>query len=73
MTVLEWLNGLPAYRGRVSTFGAWDVLPFIVNAKRSGLPAGDGFPPVPDPQTDRERAINDLADDLPPHLGGRAA
>jgi len=66
VTVLEWLNGLPAYRGRVSTFGAWDVLPFIVNAKRSGLPSGDGFPPVPAPQTDRERAINDLAGDLPP-------
>ena len=66
VTVLEWLNGLPGYRGRVSTFGAWDLLPYIVNAKRSGLPAGDGYPPVPDPQTDRERAINDLADDLPP-------
>jgi hypothetical protein len=66
VTVLEWLNSLPAYRGRVATFGAWDVLPYIVNTARSGLPAGDGYPPVPDPQTDRERAINDMADDLPP-------
>jgi hypothetical protein len=66
VTVLEWLNGLPRYRGRVATFGAWDVLPFIVNAKRSGLPAGDGYPPVPEARTDRERAINDLTEDLPP-------
>jgi hypothetical protein len=66
VTVLEWLNGLPAYHGRVAAFGAWDALPYIVNARRSGLPAGDGFPPVPDPKTDRERAINDMADDLPP-------
>jgi hypothetical protein len=66
VTVLEWLNGLPGYRGRVAAFGAWDVLPYIVNTKRSGLPAGDGYPPVPDPKTDRERAINDMADDLPP-------
>ena len=66
VTVLEWLNGLPKYRGRVAAFGAWDVLPYIVNTKRSGLPAGDGYPPVPDPKTDRERAINDVADDLPP-------
>jgi hypothetical protein len=43
VTVLEWLNGLPA---------------------------GDGFPPVPDPKTDRERAINDMADDLPPIWAG---
>ena len=66
VTVLEWLNGLPGYRGRVAAFGAWDLLPYIVNSTRSGLPAGDGYPPVPDPQTDRERAINDLSDDLPP-------
>ena len=66
VTVLEWLNGRPGYRGRVATFGAWDLLPYIVNAKRSGLPAGDGYPPMPDPQTDRDRAINAMADDLPP-------
>lgn len=66
VTVLEWLNGLPAYRGRVAAFGAWDVLPFIVNAGRSRLPVGSGYPPVPDPRTDRERAINDMAGDLPP-------
>jgi hypothetical protein len=66
VTVLEWLNGLAGYRGRVATFGAWDLLPYIVNAQRSGLPAGDGYPPVPDPQTDRDRAINALAEDLPP-------
>jgi len=66
VTVLEWLNGLPRYRGRVATFGAWDRLPYIVNVTRSRLPAGDGYPPVPDPRTDRERAINDLTDDLPP-------
>jgi hypothetical protein len=65
VTVLEWLNGLPGYRGRVAAFGAWDVLPFIVNRSRSRLPVGDGYPPVPVPRTDRERAINDLAEDLP--------
>jgi hypothetical protein len=70
VTVLEWLNGLPAYRGRVSAFGAWDVLPFIVNEARSRLPVGAGYPPVPAPKTDRERAINDLADDLPPIWDG---
>ena len=70
VTVLEWLNTRPGYRGRVAAFGAWDVLPYIVNKGRSGLPVGDGFPPVPDPQTDRERAINAMADDLPPLWDG---
>src|SRR4051812_172390 len=66
VTVLEWLNGRPAFRGRVAAFGAWDVLPFIVNSTRSGIPVGTGFTPVPAPRTERERAINELAADLPP-------
>jgi hypothetical protein len=59
VTVLEWLNGLPAYRGRVAAFGAWDVLPSILNDGRSHLPVGSGFTPVPSPRNDRERAINE--------------
>jgi hypothetical protein len=66
VSVLEWLNGRPGFQGRVEAFGAWDVLPFILNSVRSGLPIGDGYPPVPKPGSDRERAINDLAHDLPP-------
>lgn len=70
LTVLEWLNGRPEFRGRVAAFGAWDVLAFIVNVGRSRLPVGDGDRPVPDPRSDRERAINDLAADLPPYWAG---
>jgi len=66
LTVLEWLQQRPGFNGRVAAFGAWDLLPYILNVQRSGLPAGDGFPPVPSPRTDRERTINDLAADLPP-------
>ena len=65
VTVLEWLNGRPGFAGRVSGFGSWDVLPFILNTERSRLPVGSGFAPVPDPKTERERAINELARDLP--------
>jgi len=65
VTVLEWLNGRPAFKGRVAAFGSWDVLPFIVNARRSGIPVGSGFTPVPSPNTERERSINELATDLP--------
>ena len=72
VTVLEWLNGAAGFAGRVAAFGAWDVLPSILNVERSKLPAGDGYPPVPKPATDRERAINDMADDLPPMWDGRA-
>jgi len=70
VTVLEWLNGRPGFQGRVAAFGTWDVLPFILNVVRSRLPVGDAAQPVPLPKTDRERAINDLAADLPPYWPG---
>jgi len=69
VTVLEWLNGRPGFRGRVAAFGAWDVLPSILNVDRSHIPVGAAFTPVPSPKTDRERAINQLAADLPPYWG----
>jgi hypothetical protein len=68
VTVLEWLNTRPGFQGRVAAFGSWDVLPFIVNTERSKIPVGSGFKPVPAPQTERERAINELATDLPTHF-----
>jgi hypothetical protein len=65
VTVLEWLNRQPAFAGRVAAFGSWDVLPSILNVDRSGIPAGSSFAPVPSPSSDREREINELANDLP--------
>jgi hypothetical protein len=67
ITVFEWLNTRPGFKGRVAAFGSWDVLPFILNDARSHIPVGSGFTPVPHPKTDRERAINELASDLPPY------
>ena len=45
-TVLEWLGGLPAFRGRVVGVGSWDALPYIVNTKRSGLVVNAGIVPL---------------------------
>jgi hypothetical protein len=36
-TILEVLNALPAFRGKVAAFGSWDVFPYIINAERSGV------------------------------------
>ena len=77
VTVLEWLNKRPGFAGRVAAFGSWDVLPSILNVERSGIPVGTGWQPVPRPETDRDRAVNQLAADMPlmgpavPKLGVR--
>jgi hypothetical protein len=41
--VFEWLNTLPAYRGKVAAAINWDVLPWILNGPRSGIPIWSGF------------------------------
>jgi hypothetical protein len=67
VTVLEWLHRRPGFEGRVAAFGSWDVLPSILNVERSRIPVGSGWTIVPNATTERERAINDLAGDLPRH------
>jgi len=41
-TVFEWLQATPATKDRVAAFGAWDVFPYIFNAKRAGFPVDGG-------------------------------
>jgi phosphopentomutase/2,3-bisphosphoglycerate-independent phosphoglycerate mutase family metalloenzyme len=35
--VLEFINNQKGYKGKVAAFTTWDVFPFILNAKRSGI------------------------------------
>lgn len=43
ITLLEHLNNLPEYKGKVMAFGSWDVFPYIINKERSGIPVNAGF------------------------------
>ena len=38
VTVLEFLNQQPRFRGRVAAFGAWEAFNRILNEERSGIP-----------------------------------
>jgi hypothetical protein len=69
VTVLEWLNRRAGFEGRVAAFASWELLPWIVNAQRSGIHANGDGPPVSQPATDRDRLLNDFAADLPPYWG----
>jgi Type I phosphodiesterase / nucleotide pyrophosphatase len=44
--ILEQLNQRPAYKGRVVAFSSWDVFPFIMNEKESGIPVYSGYEPT---------------------------
>lgn len=69
LSVFEWLDHRPEFRGRVAAYGSWDVLPFILNTARSGLPANGNGPPIVHPRTEAERTMNALAADIPPYWG----
>ena len=46
VTVLEWLNQKEEYKGRVAAFCSWDVFPYIINDKRSGVYVNAGWQPL---------------------------
>lgn len=61
VTVLEWLNQKPAFRGRIAAFCAWDVFPYILNRERSGLHVRAGWEPmVVGNPTARQALLNEL-------------
>lgn len=61
ITVFEWLNAKPAYRGRVAVLATWGAFRDIFNAGRSGIDVRAGWtPPFPAPRGDRQSLINDL-------------
>lgn len=43
VSVLEWLNRKPEYQGKVAAVGSWDLFPYILNVKRSGLSVNAGW------------------------------
>lgn len=62
--LLEYLNTLPAYKGKVAAFGAWDAFDRILNEKRSGIPVYSAFDHVTDIEnTARGKAINQMRTD----------
>ncbi len=67
VTVLEWLNKRPGFSGKVAAFASWELLPWILNQPRSGVPSNGDGPPIRQPKTDRDRLLNEISADLPPY------
>lgn len=43
VNLLEYLNQLPVYAGKVAAFTSWNLFPFILNAERSKLYINSGY------------------------------
>lgn len=57
VSVFEWLNQKPAFAGKVAAFGAWDVVPYIVNRERCGFYVNGGYEPVTVGKISPEQAL----------------
>src|SRR5450631_577724 len=61
VTVFEWLNSLPEYRGKVGIFGTWGAFHRIFNESRSGLKVRAGATLVDaGDRSPRGRLMNEL-------------
>lgn len=68
-TVLERYNNSPEGKGKVAAFGSWDVFPYIINEKRSGIPVNAGFGTAKNELTERESFLNRLQGQIPSPWG----
>lgn len=66
LTILERLNKIAPYVGRVAAFGSWDVFPFILNRERAGIYVNAGFETVSAiDATANELLLNKLQAEIP--------
>ncbi|MCC6512004.1 MAG: AP protein [Pirellulaceae bacterium] len=64
VTVLEWLNDKPEFKGHVAAYCSWDVFPFIINDQRSGIPVNAGWQRLTVGDANRLSALNLVSDQL---------
>ncbi len=65
VSVFEWLNKKERFQGNVAAFGAWDVVPWIINRERCGFYVNGGVEPVTFGKISAEQALlNRLKADL---------
>jgi Type I phosphodiesterase / nucleotide pyrophosphatase len=68
-TVLEFLNNQKEFKGKVAAYTSWDVFPYIINTKRSGVPVSGGQVESKDNPTEKEKCLNELMYQVPNPLG----
>jgi hypothetical protein len=70
-TVLEYINSQAAFNGKVAAFSSWDVFPYIINDKRSGVMVSGGLVEATGGKlSDTEKALNQLMAKIPNPIPG---
>ena len=70
INVLEFLNQMPQFKGKVATFTSWDTFTKILNEERSGIPINAGFSNVKGNNlSEVQQSLNQLQHWLPKDYG----
>lgn len=70
-SVLEWLASKPQYSNQVAAFTSWDVFPYILNTKRSGIDINAGWQEIEFAESQvAKNLINQSIRDLPHYWRG---
>ncbi len=62
--IFEYLNNKDCYHGKVALFTSWDVFPFILNEKRSGIAINSGYENVPEENTYAQQTLNTIQSNI---------
>ncbi|HTI07320.1 MAG TPA: hypothetical protein VL832_02155 [Puia sp.] len=65
INVLEYLNSIPQYHGKVAVFTSWNVFPYILNRTRSGLPINSGYEPLNEENDTTAGMIDSVQESMP--------
>jgi hypothetical protein len=65
ITLLEKVNNSEGYKGKVAAFGSWDLFPYIINDKRSGIPVNSGYMDAKGDLNEKERFLNEIQRQAP--------
>lgn len=65
VSVLEIANNTETYKGKVAAFGSWDVFPYIINDKRSGVPVNAGYKNATNNLNETEIFLNEIQRQAP--------
>lgn len=69
--VLEFINNVTKFKGKVATFSSWDAFPYIINEQRSGILVNSAFEPVAGKSlTGNEEFMNKVMRKVPEFIGG---
>ncbi len=60
VSVLEYLNGLEKYKGKVAAFTSWNVFPFILNHKRNTMLQNSGYAAMADDENESTGLLNEV-------------